>query len=369
MNKRKDYGGIDIFRVIAAFLVVGIHTAPFEELSTAADRLITYGIGRVGVPFFLMVTGYFVLSACDRNGGQRQRHKLVKYLSRTLRSYLAVTLLYLPVAAYAGNLPKGIGEWLRGFCMDGLFYHLWYFPAVIIGSMITALCLWYLPTAAGGILVFILYVIGLLGDSCYGLAAGIAPVRGFYELLFHISSYTRNGFLFAPLFLWMGAMMGRMDAQQTGQEETDRQEETDGQKKEGWFRRLWSRLSLYPAASWGLCAASLLLMLAEGWTTWKLDWQRHDSMYLFLVPVMFFLMKGLLMIRSHAPGFLRPASMWIYLLHPLCIVGIRGVSKALHIQQVIVDNQLIFYVAVCMTAAGAAFVMTWLQQLRKKKGR
>lgn len=380
MSKRKDYGGIDIFRIIAAFLVVGIHTAPFEELSTAADRLVTYGIGRVGVPFFLMVTGYFVLSECDRNGGSRQRHKLIKYLSRTFRIYLAVTLLYLPVAAYAGNLPKGIGEWIKGFCMDGLFYHLWYFPAVIIGSLITALCLWHLRAAAGGLIVSVLYIIGLLGDSWYGLTEGIAPVRGLYELLFHISSYTRNGFLFAPLFLWMGAMLGKAAAREAAPETAQVQETAP--EKGGRGCGLWSRLSVHPAGCFGLCAIVLLMMLTEGWFTWKLGWQRHDSMYLFLIPVMLFLMKGLLAVRCHAPKLLRPVSMWIYLLHPLCIVGIRGVSKVLGLWQILVENQLIFYGAVCISATGAALVMAWLQralqtrrkgkaalqQIRKKKG-
>ena len=62
MRQRKNYGAIDDFRLIAAFLIVAIHTSPLESFSETADFLVTYCIGRIAVPFFLMVTGYFVLA-------------------------------------------------------------------------------------------------------------------------------------------------------------------------------------------------------------------------------------------------------------------------------------------------------------------
>ncbi len=52
-------GGLDIFRLIAAFLVVAIHTSPLSSLNETADFILTRIIARIAVPFFLMVTGYF----------------------------------------------------------------------------------------------------------------------------------------------------------------------------------------------------------------------------------------------------------------------------------------------------------------------
>ncbi len=57
MDKRLDY-----FKLTAAFMVVAIHTAPFTCISEEADFAITYCLFRVAVPFFLMVSGYFVVS-------------------------------------------------------------------------------------------------------------------------------------------------------------------------------------------------------------------------------------------------------------------------------------------------------------------
>ena len=54
-------GGLDYFKLIAALLVVAIHTSPLATLNADADFILTRVIARVAVPFFLMVSGYFIL--------------------------------------------------------------------------------------------------------------------------------------------------------------------------------------------------------------------------------------------------------------------------------------------------------------------
>ena len=63
-----NYAGVDYFRIVAAVMVIGIHTAPFSGISKAFDFLLTYCAGRVAVPFFFMTTGYFVLGSWRKNG-------------------------------------------------------------------------------------------------------------------------------------------------------------------------------------------------------------------------------------------------------------------------------------------------------------
>ena len=50
-----------------------------------------------------------------------------------------------------------------------------------------------------------------MGDSYYGFAARVPFLKAFYEGLFTVSSYTRNGLFFAPLFLLLGALCTRVD--------------------------------------------------------------------------------------------------------------------------------------------------------------
>ena len=58
--KRRDEG-IDLFRVFAAIMVVAIHTFPFQSITPFLDEMITLTVFRVAVPFFFMITGYFLL--------------------------------------------------------------------------------------------------------------------------------------------------------------------------------------------------------------------------------------------------------------------------------------------------------------------
>ena len=62
--RRAVYAGVDWFRLPAALLVIAIHTAPLSGISKGLDAAVTYGLGRIAVPFFLMTTGYFLLAPC-----------------------------------------------------------------------------------------------------------------------------------------------------------------------------------------------------------------------------------------------------------------------------------------------------------------
>ena len=70
-------GVLDWFRIAAAFLVTAIHISPLEDISAQGDLVLTRILARVAVPFFFMVTGYFVL---DKERPGRVRRAIVKNL-------------------------------------------------------------------------------------------------------------------------------------------------------------------------------------------------------------------------------------------------------------------------------------------------
>ena len=234
----KNLPTLDLFRLAAVLLVVMNHTSPLADVSAAADFWVTRVLARVAVPFFLMTTGYF-LSRGGWAGVGRQLKKLCLL-------YGACILLYLPVNLYAGSF-GGPADFLKKLLVDGTFYHLWYFPATILGIVIARWLSRFglriaLPAAA------LLYLIGLGGDSYYGLVSQVPLLRSVYDGIFTLCGYTRNGLFFAPLFLLLGAA--------------------------GWR---WSRRT----ALAGLLL-SLAAMSAEGFCLYALGIQRHDSMYLML---------------------------------------------------------------------------------------
>lgn len=132
---KKTYAGIDGFRLIAAFMVIAIHVAPLSVWNEDIDYLFTYCLGRVAVPFFFMTTGYFVLAPYVKSDC-KEKVSIRRYLLKNTLLYLLVSILYFPLSLYSGNVPKTSLTLIRWLLFDGTFYHLWYFPAAIIGCVL-----------------------------------------------------------------------------------------------------------------------------------------------------------------------------------------------------------------------------------------
>lgn len=343
MQKQKNFVWLDCFRLIAALLVIAIHTSPLTSFSGEADFFFTRVLARIAVPFFLMVTGFFFPSDPD---------KLRKSLKKLCLLYGAAILLYLPLGLYAGHYRAlYFTDALRMLLFDGSFYHLWYFPAAITGMIIVFALKRVLKLRRICVISVVLYVIGLFGDSYFGLAEKLPPVKAAYEGMFRLFSYTRNGIFMAPVFLVLGILIQE-----------------------------YSRKSLHRSTlRYALCLlVSFVCMTVEAFTLHNLRLQRHDSMYVFLLPVMVSLFLLLLSLpETAAPrrttavpiaGAATPrrtavasAAMWIYLLHPAFIVLVRAAAKLLHLTGLLVDNSLLHYLAVSILSVAAGLALSFLQ--------
>lgn len=331
---KPSYGRIDWFRLPAALLVIAIHTAPFENFHPVLDTFVTYGLGRIAVPFFFMTAGFFVLAPYE-NSGFKEGKRYQNYLKKILCLYGVSILLYVPVMVYAGKIPESLRELGKMFLFDGTFYHLWYFPAVLLGSVLTVFLMRVFPAGAVWAITLLLYGTGLLGDSYYGLLNGYPMMKKLYEGIFSWSSYTRNGIFYAPLFLYMGAALAR---------------------------------GKYCCPQW-LCRWGLVLglpgMLFESYLTESLSLQRHNSMYLALPLVMYFLYQLLLVPEKKAPVFFRKGTLYLYVLHPLGIILVRGLAGMLKAGQLLVEHSLVHYVSVCVLSAGMTAVCLYADERRK----
>lgn len=334
MNKHKSC--IDCFRLIAAILVVTIHTSPLSSFSETGDFILTRVIARVAVPFFFMTSGFFVISIYTRNTG-----RLKAFIKSILRIYGVAVLIYIPINIYNGyfSINDLLPNIIKDVVFDGTLYHLWYLPAAVLGGAIA----WYLVKRVdytrAFMIAFGLYLIGLFGDSYYGIAESIPVIHGFYELIFQVTDYTRNGIFFAPVFFVLGGIIA------------------DNPK----------RLSLVQSLV-GF-AVSFGLMFTEAVILHYYDLQRHDSMYLFLLPCMFFLFHVLLHLRGKRSRYIRTTALIVYIIHPMVIVGVRFVAGSLHIRSLLVDNSLIHFLAVCLVSVAFSIMTTeiWNRCSREKK--
>lgn len=336
---RQGAGWLDRFRLAAALLVAAIHTSPLTCVSPEADFLLTRVAARVAVPFFLMVTGQFVLPRILEPGPGASK-RLRRYLVRTGALYLICILLYLPLGIYAGHYRElTLAKFLRMLVWDGTFYHLWYFPACMLGMTLLWLLSRRLQTRPLAAVCAVLYLLGLCGDSYYGLTAYLAPLRGACDLGFQVWSYTRNGLFLAPLFLYLGSYMGDLYTKK--------------------------RLPGAPCLAVGtaLCMAG---MTGEAFLLRSLDFQRHDSMYLLLLPLMGCLYGLLLCPQLPASPRMRRISTLVYIFHPAVIVAVRLCARLPHAQW-LTEQSLAHYLAVCGMSLAAAWLLTALPRHRKSE--
>ncbi|MFQ7174000.1 MAG: acyltransferase family protein [Thomasclavelia ramosa] len=91
MSKVKGYPLIDCFRIIAAILVVTIHTSPLDTISPTLDFYLTRGLGRIAVPFFFITTAYFYFL----NPSKKRLYKIIKQYND-----LFSNVIYLPLNLY-----------------------------------------------------------------------------------------------------------------------------------------------------------------------------------------------------------------------------------------------------------------------------
>lgn len=347
-----NYAGVDYFRIAAAVMVIAIHTAPFSGISKDFDFLLTYCAGRVAVPFFFMTTGYFVLGSWRKNGNNAGS-KVIRFIKKTLFLYAVSIVLYLPINFYSGGLPGSAGEFIRMLIFDGTFYHLWYFPAVIIGCFAVMMLLKKFPARTVLVITILLYLIGAGGDSYYGIAARIPALEHMYDVIFTVSSYTRNGIFYAPIFLLMGRMLRERKASIEKIENTAGTARPDSRtgRKNSTVRDISTGWNIA-----GLCI-SLILMLIEGYLTFSLDLQRHNSMYLFLPPVMYFLFRLLLSVPGYAPGWTRDVSMIVYIIHPGVLIALRGIAGAAGLDWLLAENALVQFISVSVASFAAAVLI------------
>lgn len=324
---------LDKFKILCAILIIAIHTYPLLSINENLDFIFTHVFCRIGVPFFLMVTGFFVLPKALEN-----KENLIKYTVKIVKIYAICILLYLPINIYAGNF-NGIGilGLLKELLITGTFYHLWYFPALILGIWITYFLAKHLKNTIVLSVCIILYIIGLFGDSYYGIIEGIDVFRSFYNTIFNVLDYTRNGLFYVPIFLILG------------------------------YKMKYLKLNLTKNINIVLSFISLILMICEGAILHHFNLQKWDSMYIMLIPTMILIFNFIIQYNNENNKKLRNVSTTIYIMHPIFIIVVRGIAKVIKLEQIMISNSIVHYLlVVIITVLFSIFFEKIKEKVREK---
>lgn len=212
MKQTRQYGAIDIAKYIGAMLVVAIHTFPFIDFSESFHLFFISTVCRLAVPFFFVCSAFFLFTRM-RETPRKSSSLLRRYLRRLLVLYLVWTVIYLPYTIWnysaAGFSLTALLGWIRDFFLNGSYYHLWFLPALMLGTLI----FWQLQKkeklSSALLICLVLYVFGYLINIFAPLwqsMSGISVVYGFFEKTLVTA---RDGIFFAPAFVAIGALCAK----------------------------------------------------------------------------------------------------------------------------------------------------------------
>lgn len=198
MKTQKNYYILDIFKFLFACLIVLMH---INFNNSRVVFFITQYISRIGVPFFMVCSGFLLANKINMNTHLKDKEILIKFIKRTSYLFIVWTILYLPYNIYTIYISNmDIGKTIIYFIREVLFKapsYLWYLMAIIIAS-IPYVLLFRKKFKIYMYISLLLFFIGTVGNS-YKDLIGID-----IDLYYKIFMTTRNGVFFAPIFLGIG---------------------------------------------------------------------------------------------------------------------------------------------------------------------
>ena len=213
--KAKQYPAIDAMRLLMAFCVVGIHAAPFENISPSLNFWVTDWLFRIAVPFFFIASGFFLFRKMQ---SKVQWPDVRRYWLRIFRVYFLWMVIYFPIIFYENILPDPGGVFhglllvLRGFFLSATVaaMHLWFLRALLVAVPIVAFCLWRrwsfrkLFAIFGGF-----YIVALLFSNYrpvyYVLVTPESMLANFIALYSNVVAVPPTGLCIGALFVSIGA--------------------------------------------------------------------------------------------------------------------------------------------------------------------
>lgn len=202
------YDMLNVMRFISAIMIVIIHTYPLKNVNIIANFIVNDIIARFAVPFFFISSGYLFFEKYKIDSNY-----LYKYIKRIMYLYFGWSIVYSSWNIYCATkndlgLIKNIIDIVRDILFRGAYYHLWYLNSLIISLLFIEIFLRKNKIKLLIIISAVLYMIGLFGDSYYGLVCN-TPLYYIIRVYNIIWGTTRNGICFAMPFLMIGILLNK----------------------------------------------------------------------------------------------------------------------------------------------------------------
>ncbi|MBM3072487.1 acyltransferase [Enterobacter sp. RHBSTW-00994] len=282
---------IDNLRGIACLMVVMIHTTTWYVTNAHSISHVNWDIAnvlnsasRVSVPLFFMISGFLFF------GERSARPRHFARIASCLLFYSAVALLYILLFT-----PINAGLSLKLLLQKPVFYHLWFFFAIIVIYLVSPLI--QVKKVSGKMLLALMVVIGVVANP-----NTLSQKIGGFEWL-PVNLYISGDTFYYVLYGMLGRAIGMMET-----------------------RKPWLN---------GICASLFIIgvfIISRG-TLYELQWRGNfaDTWYLYCGPVVFICAVSLLILAKNTLnerplpvlGFISRHSLGIYGFHALVIHALR----------------------------------------------
>ena len=282
---------IDNLRGIACLMVVMIHTTTWYVTNAHSISHVNWDIAnilnsasRVSVPLFFMISGFLFF------GERSAQPKHFLRIASCLLFYSAIALLYITLFT---SINAGLS--LKYLLQKPVFYHLWFFFAIIVIYLVSPLI--QVKKVSGKMLLALMVVIGVVANP-----NTVSQKIGGFEWL-PVNLYISGDTFYYILYGMLGRAIGMMDTQKR------------------WLN--------------GLCVAIFIIgvvIISRG-TLYELQWRGNfaDTWYLYCGPMVFICAVALLTLVKNTLntrplpwlGFISRHSLGIYGFHALVIHALR----------------------------------------------
>lgn len=258
--KIRKYNSIDLVKFCMAIAIVALHASALQDVNPTLNLLVCEGIARLGVPFFFVVSAYFLYSK------PVSWETTKRYCKRLLILYAAWFIISIPKTIFDRFICSGypFGETLfrfvRSFFISSTFSGSWF----IVSCIFCALLFYCIEkklkkTKIIIISLSIVVYIWVVFSSAYGKLMVPMGMSGFYKTYTLLFSSPYSSFLVGIPYFALGRYYAHIPE--------------------------WNHLK----RNWIMSVLCVALLLVEVYFTNKYGLQNSTDCYLMLLPCIVFI--------------------------------------------------------------------------------
>lgn len=258
----KNYDSLDLTKFIASICVVALHADALRDFSPMANSMICWGLFRLAVPLFFVISAFFFFSKEVTWEGTK------KYCKRLLILYAAWFIVSIPKTIFDRFIcsPYPIGEtvfrFIRSFFVTSTFSGSWFIVSCIFSALVYYKLEKLPERTRKGITVGISVIVYLwvTFSSAYGKLMTPLGMDDFYSKYTLLFANPYCSFLVGIPYFALGRRFAKR--------------EMNGSPRK--YKEM---------VKWG--GACLLLLLLEVYLTIRFKLQKSSDCYLMLLPCVF----------------------------------------------------------------------------------